>query len=480
MAKIRGLFLFFVVFVLLYVIPVDPDLWWHLRYGAEIISKHAVPLKDTFSYTMAGYHWADSYWLSEVVMYALYKLGGLWLIPFVFSALISAILVIFTRRYNQSFLARLLSLSFVSVFLLMFLVPSRPHAISAIFLTVLWFTLIYEDVRKKLLVLLPPLFLIWANFHADFVIGLGLFSAYIFFEFLKERNVRQTAFHILILLLSFAATFVNPYGIGLHKALLNEIISMGTTSRNISEWVPVSTSTNCYYIFIFLLAIIVWVLFFDKENRETGVYKEISNKPFFYVAILLTSVLSLRSAYYIKILVIISIPIIHLFLLRFFTIAKLERLKLSFRYLNILMLWVSAFLFTVLLYKISLSGDIQRVSRVGNYPYDAAVYLNNHPLTGKMFNDYVYGSYFIFTAPETKTFIDGRMTTWKDSRGSILQTFTELTSLKDKNKTLSILDKYDVMFVVDKRGSKLVALLIDEGWHEVYKDPLSVIITRTP
>ena len=61
----------------LFLAPAQSDTWWLLRAGADIWHTHAVPLKDTYSFTAAGAAWPNHEWLFEAVMYAAYKAGGM-------------------------------------------------------------------------------------------------------------------------------------------------------------------------------------------------------------------------------------------------------------------------------------------------------------------------------------------------------------------------------------------------------------------
>src|ERR1700730_6726347 len=55
---------------------VDPDIWWHLKTGEWIAQHRAVPHVDPFSYTRAGERWIAHEWLSELVIYWLYRIAG--------------------------------------------------------------------------------------------------------------------------------------------------------------------------------------------------------------------------------------------------------------------------------------------------------------------------------------------------------------------------------------------------------------------
>src|SRR5579862_2884566 len=54
----------------------DPDVWWHLRTGQLDIQNHRLFHADPYSFTRAGQPWIDHEWLSEILIFALYKAAG--------------------------------------------------------------------------------------------------------------------------------------------------------------------------------------------------------------------------------------------------------------------------------------------------------------------------------------------------------------------------------------------------------------------
>ena len=54
----------------------DPDMWWHLATGRYVVEEHVIPREDMFSYTAAGRRWFAHEWLTDVLMYLLYRAGG--------------------------------------------------------------------------------------------------------------------------------------------------------------------------------------------------------------------------------------------------------------------------------------------------------------------------------------------------------------------------------------------------------------------
>src|SRR5260370_36802100 len=55
---------------------VDPDIWWHLKTGEWIMQHRAVPHTDPFSYTRAGQPLIAHEWLSDLVIYCIYRSTG--------------------------------------------------------------------------------------------------------------------------------------------------------------------------------------------------------------------------------------------------------------------------------------------------------------------------------------------------------------------------------------------------------------------
>jgi hypothetical protein len=47
----------------------DTDIWWHLRNAQFLLTHHALPNFDAYSYTVAGHPWLNHEWLSEIPYY---------------------------------------------------------------------------------------------------------------------------------------------------------------------------------------------------------------------------------------------------------------------------------------------------------------------------------------------------------------------------------------------------------------------------
>jgi hypothetical protein len=164
--------LFFLIIVLAAALsPMASDTWWQLRAGGDMWTSRHVLLTDTYSYTAYGAFWPNHEWLSQVIFYGLYSLGGLPLLSLFTAAVIAAAWGITWRLSSGPPLQRLL-------ILLPALVPAsehwapRPHAFSLLFLP-----LAVLLVTRRRYVWLVPLFWLWANCHGGVVLGLVVVAA---------------------------------------------------------------------------------------------------------------------------------------------------------------------------------------------------------------------------------------------------------------------------------------------------------------
>ena len=59
------------------LMPAQSDTWWQLRAGQYMLTTGIVPLRDTFSHSVNGGYWPNHEWLSQVILYGVYRIGGL-------------------------------------------------------------------------------------------------------------------------------------------------------------------------------------------------------------------------------------------------------------------------------------------------------------------------------------------------------------------------------------------------------------------
>src|SRR5438876_91292 len=57
--------------------PPSNDTFWHLRAGGDIWRTGAIPRFDHYSHTFPGAPWPDHEWLSQALMFLVYRVGGM-------------------------------------------------------------------------------------------------------------------------------------------------------------------------------------------------------------------------------------------------------------------------------------------------------------------------------------------------------------------------------------------------------------------
>ncbi|MDD5656120.1 MAG: hypothetical protein PHF00_02565 [Elusimicrobia bacterium] len=78
---LAGLLFGFVLLLGLFSVH-DSSTWLHIRTGAEILARRALPAADSFSYTAAGRPWTTDSWLADVIFQHLDRSGAWALIAF--------------------------------------------------------------------------------------------------------------------------------------------------------------------------------------------------------------------------------------------------------------------------------------------------------------------------------------------------------------------------------------------------------------
>lgn len=161
----------------------DPDFWWHLRTGQLIFETRAIPRVDVFSFTAHGGEWVTHEWLTEVVMYATYRLGGWGALAALFSFVTTTALWLIYRRALSRGADQLVACAatLIAAFATMPIWGVRPQMISFLLTSVFIYALddYSRSTRTRSRIsrapwLLIPLMLVWVNMHGGFALGLAL------------------------------------------------------------------------------------------------------------------------------------------------------------------------------------------------------------------------------------------------------------------------------------------------------------------
>jgi len=159
---------------LLCVFPLnDTDFWWHLRTGQLIWERGDVPRSDWFLFSDSDRPWIDLHWGFQLLMTALYSLGGVNLVILVKAAVLAAAVGIGWFATGRGLPAWLRAGIWIpAVICISGRGYERPEMLSQLFLAVWLWVAFRVETQPKWIWMLPVVQVVWINCHALFVLGL--------------------------------------------------------------------------------------------------------------------------------------------------------------------------------------------------------------------------------------------------------------------------------------------------------------------
>lgn len=501
--------------------PGDPDFGWHYKYGEYLIQHGQILRANIFSYTFADYQWANSYWISQVAIYLTHHYLGHLLAGLLFALPLSLATVYYARALAKNLSSGIILTTLVTVMLFVESsgsgVIGRPMYYSSLLLMFLCATLLHSDDSIKRIWILPPLFLIWANTHADFVLGLFILGLYVFDKFgvagffagplspaLKKLTKcfwrgeaeragvvdvnrqealasvpKKTLPHLfnfvqkplpLVLIASTLLTLINPFGVHLWVTLIKE--SHPYQFSHINEWVPVATD-NIYYFAVYcaVLGLLVSALVGARQKL-----------PLWYMlAVGFFCIFAVRSQYFFRIAVILGAYAVLVFWTPYFVDLKsalsvnlVKKVRLGFLAFLILSTLIISAIFAT---EVRESTDNAYWIEKQSYPQQALDYALANGVNGNVFNYYGWGGYMIWKYPQVKTFVDGRMPSWREGDKAVFEDYIKLVDSPAKN--INLMDDYKVDWVVYPTDSKFVTYLrSSDSWQEIFTDDTATVFVR--
>jgi len=396
----------------------DPDFWWHLRTGELIAQSHTIPHYDPFSFTNNGKPWIAHEWLSELVIYGLYRLGSYGLLIFSFSTIISiAFYLSYLRSPNNS---RPYIAGFVLLLGALASAPTwgvRPQMVSLLFTSLFLYLLDrYQRERKlKFLIPIPVLTVFWVNLHAGFLLGLVIILLYIIGSLIElfvhktlkkdfdDPAIYKSILHLITaLFVSLLSTLLNPNGTSI-LIYPFQTLSSPAMQQFIQEWFsPDFHQLMWQPLALFFLAFIGAGLLSRKSPSPT---KLLLTLVFGYAALLSARNVPFFSLAAIPILAeeidsIISLPVVD------HKPSKIVGIG------SILLLCVALLLIGI---RFGQVVEEQGNSEADTFPKAAVDFIQINNMEGNIFNSYGWGGYLIWRLyPDHFIFIDGRADVYGD------------------------------------------------------------------
>ncbi len=124
----------------------DPDFWWHLRSGELIVRSHTFLRTDPFSFTRFGHPWVNHEWLSDVLIFSVYRVAGFGGLIVSFAAISAAtLLLVYLRCPGRPYVAAVFTVCGAIASTLMWDV--RPQMFTLLFAAI--FLLILDRARGE-------------------------------------------------------------------------------------------------------------------------------------------------------------------------------------------------------------------------------------------------------------------------------------------------------------------------------------------
>jgi hypothetical protein len=451
---------------------IDPDTWWHVTVGEQILRTHTWPTTETYSFTAHGASSIAYEWLGEVFLALAARAGGLLglaMLQKVVVALVALLLYYYAYLRSGSAKAACIASSIVLP-IAPVAFTLRPQMIGYVFLLLALICL--ERFRKghtKSLLFLPPLSVIWVNTHGTFVFGLFVIGLYwvtglVTFQvggLIGERLPQGKRVQLLLtLLLCLLALLVTPYGSQIATKPFELAITEPLSVANVQEWQAVSLSTPLGKYF----ALFAITLFLAQVTLRLTYKLEDLAMLLFGVYVMCAH---MRFA---MIFVVFLTPILAGILARWvppYDPAK-DRYLLNF-----------ALIVLVLFALVKLRPTQHELEEMvaNDYPVKAVEYLRQHPEPTGMFNEYGWGGYLISRlSPEHKVFIDGRAEFYEYY--GVLPDYITISLAQPG--ALRVAARHNIQSFLINRTSPLAALLATSPeWQWVYADDLAAIFVRT-
>ena len=445
----------------------DPDIWWHLRNAEYFVQHGSVVRHDMYSFTLAGVPWVNEAWLSELVYYAGWKLMG---VRGLYVVLVCSVeLILMGVMYLAYRVSRNVKAAFLASWFAVILatISFGPRTLLFGWICLVAELLILQLYRegKDRTWLLPPLFLLWVNFHGSWLIGLVFLGVFIASGLIEGQWGRITAkrwtrpqIHkwAAVFGLSLLALFANPYTYHLVFYPFDLAFGQKLNVNHVSEWQSLDFhSPRGKIVFLMLAATILLALARKRKWRLDevgflliGFYATLTYSRFmFLAAIILTPLLAVEMDFMPPYRREIDKPLLNAVII----IGIVAGCIVSFPSSRYLM-----------------------EDTVKEYPVKALPYLQQFKPDGRVFNDYLWGGYLIWNVRQIPVFVDSRVDIF-DHHG-IFGDFLDTMGVK---RPMEVLDKYHIKYVLYRRNEPLAYLLLHSpGWSVKYDDGTTVLFER--
>jgi hypothetical protein len=417
----------------------DPDMWWHLASGRWMVEHREGLRVDIFSSTVTGSPYALGETWGEIALYLAYAAGSWTGIAVLRAALVALAAWALTRAaLRAAGPAVAVPLAVVALVLSKPIWTDRPQLFSlALFPVLLDLLLAARGGSRRALVATVPLVLVWSGLHAAYALGITLLWIFAASALVERRPALP--FLAAAAAATLAVTF-DPAALSLVRA----IDHVGSATRGIVEESPVDVLTP--YGALFALVLGGTLAAFLLAGAD--VLAALTLAPLLALA--------LSAQRHIPFFAMAAVPFVARSLEILRERASMTRVRWPLRPVPqpataglVVAVWAGA---------IASLATVDPRPDLARYPAAALPALRAS--SGVLFNEYDWGGYLIWNAPERPDFIDGRLFPFlaDDVLGGYRRAIRVLPGWR------AVLDRWNVTQALLAPDRSLTQALQDDGW----------------
>jgi hypothetical protein len=479
--------LFILLFAMAVRVPLDTDVWWHLKSGNYLLEEGKILREDIFSYTKNGEAWINHSWGSQVIMTLAYRatgghmdeigFGGTWGLALYTAIFATAGMALVYRCCVGNVYTRAFVVIIAGATAAVFWSP-RPQMVSFFLSTVVLYLLhLYKRQERDYLWLLIPFMALWVNLHGGFVLGFIILAGFIAGEaaanILSPNDPDTLGWQrwrklIWITVASVLALSLNPYG---PRMILYPLDTAGLSTLNlfIAEWLSPNFKEPQTWAFVLM---IFGLITFAGLARRRMEWSDMT-------LVLGTLLLALWAGRNIALFAVVAAPALSRLVDAFLTeqgwqihpMRKVQGFRLILNWVLLILILLGA------LGKIVVTLNQESVEELQQdyFPLEALAYLEQNPPEGNIINSYNWGGLLMFEVPSIPVFVDGRTDLYGDAfLGDYFKAQFGSSQWRD------VLNEWDIQVALLSDESALTSLLREE-WEVVYEDDqAAVLIAKEP
>ncbi len=405
---------------------INHDIWMHIKTGEIIWNEKGLPENDVFSFTAQDNKWVFHEWLAQLIFYFFYKTFGIQSLIVLKAVVVTITLFLLYRLIDKN--NRYLSMLAISLIAIGIRYHSfiRPHIFG-------WFFLVLTIylIKKKKLIVLPLILIVWTNMHPSSILGFFIIALYMIKFYIIDRKNKFIYCSIACLF----SLIISPLGLGIFKIINQSGIPI------IKEWKPFTYQSIYFWGYLFFI-IALFTLFILSKNKS----------PLEIILSIVLVYIGFSSRRHVALVYILLAPFFYKRLIEFIKIKKSIKNNLMF---------IAIFSIIVLSPLYMISNYFSLKVPYYSYPVKSVAFIVDNDIKGNIFNEQGDGGFLLFWLyPHNKIFIDGRMETYGKR---VISEY--LTIAKNLPESKFLLKNYNVSIIITEKGIPLEkALFNDPEW----------------